>query len=315
MPAARLPAPAAPPVLVITGSTGVGKTRVAAALAALAPIEIVSADSRQIYRGLDIGTAKPTAGERAAAPYHGLDLVGPEERYSAGRFAAEAAGWIAGIAARGRLPVVVGGTGFYLRALFDGLFEEPVLEPGRRQRLRAVLATLAGDALNRWARRLDGGFRGGGRQRAARAVEVALLTGRPLTALHAMPARPSGLSAWYAVLALPRPSLAEAIAERVRRMLEAGLVGEVRGLLASGVPPEAPGLTGVGYREVVAHLAGALPAAELPEAIAAATRQYAKRQETWFRHQLRGSVLRLDAAAGPEALARAVLSGYRAAAT
>jgi tRNA dimethylallyltransferase len=304
-----------PAVLVLTGATGVGKTRVATALAALADVEIVSADSRQIYRGLDIGTAKPSAAERAAAPYHGLDLVEPSERYSAGRFAADAAAWVTGIRARGRLPVVVGGTGFYLRALFDGLFDEPPLEPARRERLRALLAALSSDALARWARRLDAAFQGGGRQRAARAVEVALLTGRPLSTLRSERPRPGALAPWYVVLSLPRPDLAARIAARTTRMLEAGLVEEVRRLLASGVARDAPGLTGVGYREVVAHLDGALSASELPAAVAAATRQYAKRQDTWFRHQLRGPVLRLDAAPAPEALAREMLAGYRAAAT
>ena len=304
-----------PRILVITGATAVGKTRVAAALAALAPIEIVSADSRQVYRGLDIGTAKPSAAERAAAPYHGLDLVSPTERYSAGRFAEDAAGWIAAIGSRSRLPVVVGGTGFYLRALFDGLFDEPELDPERRRRLRSTLAALTGEAVARWARRLDAAFKGGGRQRAARAVEVALLTGRPLSVLQAAPAAPSGLAPWYAVLELPRAALAARIQARTRAMLDAGLVEETRGVLASGVAPDAPGLTGVGYREVVAHLTGALAAVELPGAIATATRQYAKRQQTWFRHQLRGAVLRLDAAGEPEALARAVLAGYRAAAS
>jgi tRNA dimethylallyltransferase len=125
--------------------------------------------------------------------------------------------------------------------------------------------------------------------------------------------RPTGLAPWTVVLSLPRAALAARITERTRGMLEAGLVDEVRSLLASGVAPGAPGLTGVGYREVVAHLSGSLAAAALPGAIAAATRQYAKRQETWFRHQLREPVLRLDAAAAPEALAREVLARYRAA--
>jgi tRNA dimethylallyltransferase len=303
-----------PRILVVTGATAVGKTRVATALAALVPIEIVSADSRQVYRGLDIGTSKPSPAERAAAPYHGLDLVAPAERYSAGRFAEDAAGWVAAIGARGRLPVVVGGTGFYLRALFDGLFAEPELNPDRRRRLRSALTALTGEAAARWARRLDAAFKGGGRQRAVRAVEVALLTGRPLSVLQAALAAPTGLEPWYAVLELPRAAMADRIQARTRAMLDAGLVEETRALLGSGVAPDAPGLTGVGYREVVAHLAGALAAAELPGAIAAATRRYAKRQETWFRHQLRGPVTRLDAAAGAEALARAVLAGYRAAA-
>jgi tRNA dimethylallyltransferase len=304
-----------PSVLVITGPTGVGKTRVATALSGLAPVEIVSADSRQLYRGLDIGTAKPSAAARAAAPYHGLDLVGPEVRYSAGRFAVEARGWIAGIVARARLPLVVGGTGFYLKALFEGLFAEPPLDAARRQRVGAALRRLDRATLGRWAARLDPAFRGGGAQRAARAVEVALLAGRPLSAWQrAAPPAPSGLEPWYAVLTLPRPVLAGRIAARTRAMLAAGLVEEVRGLLAAGVPVDAPGLTGVGYREVVAHLGGALAAERLAPEIAAATRRYAKRQETWLRHQLKRPAVWLDAAGEPETVAREVLARYRAAA-
>jgi tRNA dimethylallyltransferase len=301
----------------MAGSTGVGKTRVATAVARLAAVEIVSADSRQLYLGLDVGTAKPSAAERAAAPYHGLDLVPPTERYSAGRFAAEARGWIAGIVARGRLPLVVGGTGFYLKALFEGLFAEPPLDAARRAELGAALRRLDRDALGRWAERLDPAFRrgSGGAQRAARAVEVALLAGRPLSEWQrAAPARPSGLEPWYVVLTLPRPALAARIAARTRGMLEAGLVEEVRRLLAAGVPRDAPGLSGVGYREVIAHLDGALAADCLAPRIAAATRRYAKRQETWLRHQLRGPVLWLDASPEPDVLAREVLARYRAAA-
>lgn len=304
-----------PSTLVITGPTGVGKTRVATALARRAAVEIVSADSRQLYRGLDIGTAKPSAAERAAAAYHGLDLIAPAERYSAGRYAAEAGGWIAGIVARGNLPLVVGGTGFYLKALFEGLFSEPPLDAARRRRLGAALRRLDRAALGRWAARLDPAFRGGGAQRAARAVEVALLAGRPLSEWQrAAPARPSGLEPWYAVLTLPRPALAARIAERTRAMLEAGLVAEVRGLLVAGVPRDAPGLSGVGYREVLAHLDGALAAEQLAPQIAAATRRYAKRQETWLRHQLKRPAVWLDAAGEPDALAREVLARYRAAA-
>ena len=308
-------------VLVLTGPTGVGKTRVAAAIAERAGIEVVSADSRQLYRYLNIGTAKPTPEERAAVPYHGLDLVPPTERYSAGRYAREARAWIAGIVVRGRLPVVVGGTGFYLRALFEGLFAEPALDPGRRERLRAALAALAGRAgggeVARWAARLDRGFDpAGGAQRAARAVEVALLTGRPLSAWQReAPPAPSGLVPWTAVLALPRDALAARIDERARAMLARGLVDEVRRLLAAGLPKDAPGLDAVGYREVVAMLDGRLAEGELAGAIVAATRRYAKRQATWLRGQLRGAVTWLDAAREPGALADEVLSGYRAGAS
>ncbi|MDP3774598.1 MAG: tRNA (adenosine(37)-N6)-dimethylallyltransferase MiaA [Gemmatimonadales bacterium] len=301
-------------VPVIAGPTAVGKTRVATALARLVETEIVSADSRQVYRRLDIGTAKPAAGERAAAPYHGLDLVESGERYSAGRFARDATGWIAGIAARGRLPLIVGGTGFYLRALFEGLFEEPAIDPARRERLRLALARLPAEEVARWAKRLDSGFQGGGAPRAARATEVALLTGQPLTALQrAGPAAKPALAPWYALLTLPRAVLAGRIAARTESMLAAGLVEEVRALLQAGVPKGAPGLTGVGYREAIRHLEGRLDESGLAAAIAQATRRYAKRQETWFRHQLAGQVVRFDASLEPETLAREVLSRYRAA--
>ena len=305
-------------ILVITGPTAIGKTRVAAELARLVPLEIVSADSGQAYRYLNIGTAKPDPVAREAVPYHGLDVVLPTERWSAGRFAEEARRWIADIAARGRLPVVVGGTGFWLRALFEGLFVEPALDPVRRRRLREALERLGGDAVARWAARLDPGFAGGGSQRATRVVELALLAGRPLSELQraAPPAPPPRwLAPWYAVLRLPRPELARRIGARTEAMLAAGLVDEVRRLLAANVPADAPGFELVGYREVVEHLAHRLEEGRLAEAIAASTRHYAKRQETWLRHQLRGPVEWFDAAAEPGALAQGVLARYRAAAS
>src|SRR5207237_1104656 len=144
-------------------------------------LTVVSADARQAYRGLDIGTAKPPGALLARVPHVGLDLVEPGERYSAGRFASDAAAWLAEIRAAGRQPVVVGGTGFYVRALAEGLFHEPPLDAGRRERLRAWTARLPVSRLAHWAARLDRRFAGGGRQRAARAVEVALLTGRGLS--------------------------------------------------------------------------------------------------------------------------------------
>jgi tRNA dimethylallyltransferase len=303
-------------VPVLVGPTGVGKTAVATALARLLPVEIVSADSRQVYRGLEIGTAAPTAAERAAAPCHGVGFVDPRERYSAGRFARDAAGWLEAIVARGRTPLVVGGTGFYLRALFRGLFDEPELGVERRARLGAWLRALPPEEGARWARRLDPGFRGGGRQREERAVEVALLAGRSLSALQASrPAAPSPVRAWYAVLTAERPALHQRIARRTRAMLDAGWVEEVRRVLAGGVPPAAPGLSAVGYREIVAHLEGRLGAAELEGAIVRATRRYARRQETWFRHQLEGPLVRVEVEGPPDALARLVLDGYRAAET
>src|SRR2546428_8603039 len=171
-----------PLVPVIVGPTAVGKTAVAAAWAECEPISVVSADARQVYRGLDIGTAKPSGALLARVPPLGLDVVEPGERYSAGRFARDAAQWLGQIRGAGRHPVVVGGTGLYVRALAEGLFHEPPLDPARRERLRAWAAALTPARLAHWAAPLDRRFQGGGRQRAGRAVDGALPTGRGLSA-------------------------------------------------------------------------------------------------------------------------------------
>jgi tRNA dimethylallyltransferase len=290
-------------VPVIVGATTVGKTAVALALSAHWPLEVVSADSRQVYRRLDIGTAKPTPKERARVTHHGLDVIDPGTRYSAGRFAHDAAAWIAEIRNRSRLPVVVGGTGLYVRALAEGLFQEPDLDPARRRSLDAFTARLEPLELLRWAGRLDPGFRGGGRQRAARAIEVALLTGYPLT--HWQEAARSGgsIRPWYVVLTLPRPVLHQRIARRAEEMVRRGVIEEVAAVLAEGHHPGAPGLDGIGIREAVEYLHGRCRRESVAEAIAVSTRQYAKRQETWFRHQLAGDVVSLDATRPPEKLA------------
>ena len=272
---------------VLVGPTAVGKTAVAAAWAECEPVTVVSADARQVYRGLDIGTAKPSGALLARVPHLGLDVVDPGERYSAGRFARDAAQWLGQIRGAGRQPVVVGGTGLYVRALADGLFHEPPLDPARRERLRVWTADLTPARLAHWAARLDRRFAGGGRQRAGRAVEVALLTGRGLSWWQEQARETGAMRPWYIQLTLPRDVLHRRIAQRVDEMLAVGLVDEIRRLLAAGVPPHAPGLDGVGYREVAAMLAGQLPERELREAIVVATRRYAKRQATWFRNQLR----------------------------
>jgi tRNA dimethylallyltransferase len=300
------------------GPTAVGKTAVAVALAALTPVTVISADARQVYRGLDIGTAKPERDVRARVPHAGLDLVDPGERYSAGRFARDAAGWLDEIRAAGRLPLVVGGTGFYVRALADGLFKEPPLDPARRERLRGWTERLQATQLARWAGRLDTRFQAGGRQRAARAIEVALLTGQSLSWWQREARETGVMRPWYIHLTLPREALRARIAARVDAMLAAGLVDEVGGVLARGVAPDAAGLDGVGYREVVAMLAGGgsrVPTPELREAIARATRGYAKRQETWFRNQLGdGAVWTLDATEEPSVLADVILKRWQSAA-
>lgn len=305
---------------VIVGPTGVGKTAIAVALAAFAPITVISADARQVYRGLDIGTAKPSPQSLAQVPHRGLDLVAPGERYSAGRFARDATGWIAETRASGREPIVVGGTGLYIRALAEGLFREPPFDPERREQLRRWSESLEGTDLARWAGRLDSAFLGGGRQRAARAVEVALLTGHALSWWQ-REARESGtLRPWYIHLTVPREVLHRRLGARVDQMLAAGLVAEVQRQLDAGVAPDAAGLDGIGYREVVAMLNGQLSETALRDAILVATRRYAKRQETWFRHQLRRQpsaishqleVWTLDATSSPSILAGEIMNRWK----
>ncbi len=299
-----------PIVPVIVGPTAVGKTAVAVALAAHWPVVVISADSRQVYRDLDIGTGKPSPGELAAAPHVGIDVVNPGERYSAGHFARDAAGWLAALPSD-RRPVVVGGTGFYVRALADGLFREPPLDADRLRRLRSWSRT-ASD-LGPWAVRLDPGYRGGGRQRAARVVEVALLTGQPLSWWQAQARAEGVMRPWYVRLTLPRSVLHERIAARVRGMLRDGWASEVRDLLEAGIAPSAPGMDAVGYRDVVRCVRGDLEESELEQAVIVATRRYAKRQETWFRHQLTGApVLTLDAVEPPGTLARSIVEHWDA---
>jgi tRNA dimethylallyltransferase len=288
----------------------VGKTGVALALAAHWPVVVISADSRQVYRGMDIGTAKPTTADREAVPHFGIDVVDPGERYSAGRFARDAVGWLAALTGESQ-PIVVGGTGFYVRALADGLFREPPLDRTRLERLRTWLKSAK--EVGTWAVRLDPGYRGGGRQRSARAVEVALLTGRTLSWWQEHAKAEGIMRPWYVRLTVPRSVLHERIERRVQRMLDAGWIEEVRQLIASGVPATAPGLDAVGYREIVRVLRGDLAEAELAAAITVATRRYAKRQETWFRHQLSGaSVLTLDAVDDAEVVAARIIEHWDA---
>jgi tRNA dimethylallyltransferase len=294
---------------VIVGPTAVGKTAVALELAAHWPLEVISADSRQIYRRLDIGTAKPTRRERLRVPHEGLDLIDPGERYSAGRFALGAEQWLAAIRLRSRMPVLVGGTGLYVRAVVEGLFLEPPLEPSRRHALAGWLSSLGIPDVVRWAGRLDPAFTGGGRQRACRAIEVALLSGRPLSEWQRRARVASRVDPWYVRLTVPRAVLHHRIAIRAEEMVRRGLIEEVAAVLAH-VPADAPGLDGVGIREAVEYLQGQRDRASVAAAVATATRQYAKRQETWFRHQVRGSVLTLDATRPPAAIARDIAEAW-----
>ena len=295
---------------VIVGPTGIGKTAVAMALAGYLPIEVISADSRQVYRRLDIGTAKPGARERRKVPHHGVDVAEPGERFSAGRYAREAARWIEEVRSRNRLPAIVGGTGLYIRGLVDGLFIEPPLDPEKRRELEHWVGGLHAGDLVRWAARLDPGFTGGGRQRASRAIEIALLTGHPLSDWHLRARGQATVAPWYVRLTAPRPVLHQRIKVRAEEMLRRGLIEEVAAVLSEGHAPDAHGLDGVGIREAVQYLHGKRTRETVAEAVTISTRQYAKRQETWFRHQLKGPVLTLDATRPPEELAAMIAEAW-----
>ena len=271
-------------VPVIVGPTAAGKTAVALSLARREAVTILSADSRQIYRGFDVGTAKPAPDELRAVPHRGIDVADPTERYSASRWADAADRWIAEARAARRTPLVVGGTGFYVRALFAPLFEEPALEPGRRRALETVLGAMPLAELRRWAASLDPARAHLGRTQLLRAIEVALLTGTRLSRLHAERSRAPRHRARYLVVD-PGPALGDRIERRVSEMFAAGWVREVERLMTT-VAGDAPAWKASGYDAVRRHARGAIGREQAMREVVIATRQYAKRQRTWFRHQL-----------------------------
>ena len=289
-----------PRFLAIVGPTTTGKTDLSLAIAEELPIEIVSMDSRQVYRGMDIGTDKVTDERRHSVPHHGLDLVRPDERYSAGQYARAARGWIDEIEARGGLPVLVGGTGFFLRAVTDPIFTEPELPEWRLRALREYLGGRDTEELVRFVGALDPERAElavqGGPQRMSRTIEVALLSGIRLSDWHRV-AEPDGdgVPGLVVVLDLPREELDRRINERVTRMVERGLVDEVKGLVEAGFADTDPGMSGTGYREMAAYLRGERQIEEAIDEIRRNTRRYARRQLTWFRNQLPKATPWIDA--------------------
>lgn len=276
-------------VRVICGPTAAGKSAVAMWLAEREPTTIISADSRQVYRGFDIGTAKPTAMERARVPHLGIDIAQPTERFSAAAWAEHASAWIDAVRRAGREPLIVGGTGLYLRALFEGLFDEPPLDAGSRRNLERALATLDIHELRRWTIALDPERSHLGRTQLFRAIEIALLTGRRMSDLHRERATPTRWRARY-LLVDPGPSLAERIAARLDGMLDNGWPREVERLMKT-VPATAPAWNATGYDILRRMELGELTLAAARDAVLIQTRQYAKRQRTWFRHQLPADVV------------------------
>jgi tRNA dimethylallyltransferase len=305
---------APPDVLVVTGPTASGKTDVAIRVAQAVGGEIISMDSRQVYRGMDIGTAKPAPHERGGVPHHGFDLVDPSERFNAGRFAVLARDWIDAIRKRGRVPVLAGGTGFFLKALTEPLFEEPALDPVAKERWKRYLQDVPTAEMARWVAALDPAarVRPQDRQRLARVIELTVLTGRPLSwwHTHAPAAAPAADSRVF-VLDLPRDLLYRRIEERVESMVSAGLMAEVEALLAAGYNPRDPGLNATGYIEAIPYLQGEYDLAEAVSRIQAATRRYARRQMTWLRHQLPSGACWLDARRSVEELATEIVDVWR----
>lgn len=289
---------------VVLGPTAAGKSALAMAMARARGLALISADSRQLYRGFDIGTAKPSVADREAVPHDGLDVLAPTERASAHAWAEWTRGWSARARDRGTPPLIVGGTGLYVRALVTPLAPVPLLDPAHRAQLAVWLERLSAAELRRWCLRLDPSRAALGRTQWLRAVETALLAGTQLSLALASGAAAEGAPARY-LLVDPGAALAERIESRVRAMMAAGWVQEVRAL-AAGVPADAPAWKASGYGALRALVAGALSEEEAVQQVIIATRQYAKRQRTWFRHQLPPDrVTRLDPTA-PDALARAL---------
>jgi len=275
------------PILAIVGPTGVGKTALALDLAERVGAEIVNADSRQVYRYLDIGSAKPNAAERARVPHHVFDVVDPDQAFDCARYRELALAAIGDIKRRDRRVLVVGGTGLYVKALRYGLFPGPPRDGPLRAQLEAEEAADPG-SLHRRLAKLDpvtaARLHPHDHVRLIRALEVQRLTGRPMSAWQAEHGFRAALVPMTVIgLTLDRIRLRERIAQRCRAMVDAGLVEEVRSLWARGYPRELPILQTIGYREMGAVLAGEMKLDEALVAMTRATCRLAKRQLTWFR--------------------------------
>ena len=299
------------PLVVIAGPTGLGKTAVAAALARRIEIEVVSADSRQVYRGMDVATGKPSAETRRQVAHHLVDVVDPDDRYQAARFRQDAAAAIEAIRARGRLPVVVGGTGLYIRALVRGLDPAPPADPDYRRELASIAATegraslharlsLAAPAV---ARRLHPNDH----VRVVRALEMAR-AGAATLVQDRWRAPAESYDVTYFGLTMDRAALARRLAARAAAFVESGLRAEVERLLARGYDPSLPSLQSIGYREFVRVVRGGLDPAEALRLMQRDTVRYAKRQWTWFAREPGIEWLDVDRVGGVEGAADVIAS-------
>ncbi len=306
------------PLLLLAGPTAVGKSEVALLLAEHLSGEIVSVDSMQVYRGLDIGTAKPSPAERVRAPHHLVDVLDLMETFDAARFAQMAGAAVSDIQSRGRLPILCGGTGFYFKALLEGLGEAPPADRALRTQLeRLPLPELLAELAERDPVAYERIDRQNPR-RVIRAVEVIRLTGRPFSEQggaasnpQAAPGRAPVVEELSFGLTRPAGELQRRIDSRVDLMFHRGLVEETRQLLERGLAQNQTALQALGYRQVVEHLNGARSLEETMALVKIRTRQFAKRQMTWFRRQLRLSWIHLEANQTPRSVVEAIARQVR----
>jgi len=299
--------------LYLAGPTASGKTAAALAIAKIRPVEIISVDSALVYRGMDIGTAKPTREELAEVPHHLINIRDPMQAYSAAEFVRDATALVADIQARGKTPLLVGGTMLYFKALFDGLDDMPPADPAVRAVLEAQASALGWPAMHAELARVDpltaARLEPADSQRIQRALEVYRITGLPLSHFHttknatkniATRAHSTGASSIICLEPTDRAWLHARIAQRFDAMLANGFLDEVRALRSRGdLHPDLPSMRCVGYRQAWEALDGKFPMAELRERGIAATRQLAKRQITWLRSMPERQTIACDA---PDAL-------------
>lgn len=301
---------APPPLVVIAGPTGVGKTAVAVHLAERISLEGVSADSRQVYRRMDIGTGKPTPAQLRAVRHHLIDVVDPDERYHAARFRTDALAAIDAIRRAGRLAVVVGGTGLYIRALLRGLDPAPPADLDLRRELEEWATGREPDALHRRLAQVDPEaarrIPPSDKVRIIRALEIYHLTGQPFgTPTGWRETRPQS-NVLMVGLTIPRPALAQALRQRVDVMVAHGLKAEVQALLDAGYNETLSSMKGIGYRHFVWVIRGCLSEAEAIRLMKRDTLGYAKRQGTWFAREPELKWIDVAAAGGPEGAAEAI---------
>ncbi|MEL6820927.1 MAG: tRNA (adenosine(37)-N6)-dimethylallyltransferase MiaA [Calditrichota bacterium] len=303
-----------PPVLVISGPTAIGKTAVSLAIAKRMPVEILSADSRQIYRYLDIGTAKPTLEERSVAPHHFIDILDPNEDYSAGQYGLDARKVIADIYDRGKVPLLVGGSGLYVKGVLHGFIKNDEKHPKIRETLQQRLEDEGAEALFQELQRVDpesaqkshpnNAFR------TLRALEVYYASGRSISEIRKENRDPAPFQWTNFGLFMDREMLYRRTNRRVKDMLAVGLVEEVKAVMEMGYSSDLNALNSVGYKEVIAYLNGTIDLDKCEELIKRNTRRYAKRQLTWMRADKSLNWVEMTPESDPDEIAESIIATW-----